>query len=169
MQLHHRLAFDEFQSTRPMRGATPPSLLADDAVFISIHAPHAGRDRTATLRRRRISTISIHAPHAGRDSRPSHRQGRAHLISIHAPHAGRDAGFAGINDGRCRRFQSTRPMRGATDDTSLVVMVSLFQSTRPMRGATLKKTHIGTSFTISIHAPHAGRDGNKPWVVAWHE
>ncbi len=33
-----------FQSTRPMRGATPPAQIARTPSAISIHAPHAGRD-----------------------------------------------------------------------------------------------------------------------------
>ena len=58
------------------------------------------------------------------------------MISIHAPHAGRDVSTTVINAPAISRFQSTRPMRGATnfcqDDF--------------------------TSWDISIHAPHAGRD-----------
>ena len=42
-----------FQSTRPMRGATPPFLLGNLGSHISIHAPHAGRDEL--LRRHHIS------------------------------------------------------------------------------------------------------------------
>ena len=39
------LARDEFQSTLPMRGATPLLRLRDCRQGISIHAPHAGSDR----------------------------------------------------------------------------------------------------------------------------
>ena len=35
-----------FQSTRPMRGATFKALDLSNYSFISIHAPHAGRDQT---------------------------------------------------------------------------------------------------------------------------
>ena len=35
-----------------------------------------------------------------------------------------------------------------------------FQSTRPIRGATTRKHKDFTHGTISIHAPHTGRD---PW------
>ena len=34
-----------FQSTRPMRGATIMDWFGDTFFIISIHAPHAGRDR----------------------------------------------------------------------------------------------------------------------------
>ena len=77
-------------------------------------------------------------------------------------------------------FQSTRPMRGATNDQTLAAIRKLFQSTRPMRGATKVGRHayappkfqstrpmrgatgmlppILTPSGVSIHAPHAGRD-----------
>ena len=173
------MAISTFQSTRPMRGAT---ILHEDCKgtdFISIHAPHAGRDacRCATGRTR---TISIHAPHAGRDLNKARRLVRWQLISIHAPHAGRDLlSHSGV---ACAcRFQSTRPMRGATVSAlayDLYLIISIhaphagrdprrvcrsigtgpFQSTRPMRGATKQKGNGYLIDDISIHAPHAGRD-----------
>ena len=80
--------------------------------------------------------ISIHAPHAGRDPDWEERDRRAKTISIHAPHAGRD------------NFRST-----------YVERIAGFQSTRPMRGATNHNADDITMLGISIHAPHAGRDG----------
>ena len=80
---------DEFQSTRPMRGATRCLVLRHRKEGISIHAPHAGRDFL--------------------DLEPSF-----HIsISIHAPHAGRDRSAMGKRSLK-EKFQSTRPMRGAT-------------------------------------------------------
>ena len=79
-------------------------------------------------------------------------------------------------------FQSTRPMRGATSSqvatetateidfnprapcgarrlmTTMKMKTRRFQSTRPMRGATSFTSFYLTSRSISIHAPHAGRD-----------
>ena len=49
-------------------------------------------------------------------------------------------------------------MRGATAVLPLPTLDELFQSTRPMRGATDKDGDIIASAGISIHAPHAGRD-----------
>ena len=64
------------------------------------------------------------------------------MISIHAPRAGRD--FEVIRKATPDlKFQSTRPVRGATlltDDMKLLVFQ--FQSTRPVRGA----THFGRRF-----------------------
>ena len=79
------------------------------------------------------------------------------------------------------KFQSTLPMRGATQVlgqdfyarcisihaphagsdpycSKIGAMVWEFQSTLPMRGATMQFTAVVTSFEISIHAPHAGSD-----------
>ena len=58
------------------------------------------------------------------------------MISIHAPHAGRDVNKQNVIYDKIV-FQSTRPMRGATERFAVM-------SYYP--------------FGISIHAPHAGRD-----------
>ena len=102
---------------------------------VSIHAPHAGRDIQSCFLRRNPN-VSIHAPHAGRD----HALLNSSFVlevSIHAPHAGRD----------CALMSSPRDKRK-------------FQSTRPMRGATHPRRADGRIVEVSIHAPHAGRDGN---------
>ena len=58
------------------------------------------------------------------------------------------------------RFQSTRPIRGATDIHFIPVQRrNGFQSTRPIRGATHRVARLEPgSVRISIHAPHTGRD-----------
>ena len=79
-------------------------------------------------------------------------------------------------------FQSTRPMRGATICIRIASRRSIcfnprapcgarhrlsaaffclnqFQSTRPMRGATPEFPVRALNLRVSIHAPHAGRDG----------
>ena len=55
-------------------------------------------------------------------------------------------------------FQSTRPMRGATRMMMAERGVFSFQSTRPMRGATLHAATLAHFGRISIHAPLAGCD-----------
>ena len=57
-------------------------------------------------------------------------------------------------------FQSTRPLRGATDVAALVIGVRAFQSTRPLRGATSRRRALQVCAGISIHAPLAGRDAS---------
>ena len=57
----------EFQSTRPIRGATVPAGAVPPGGHISIHAPHTGRDQIYPFQAVRRRCISIHAPHTGRD------------------------------------------------------------------------------------------------------
>ena len=79
--------------------------------MVSIHAPHAGRDMIYGGDVLGLA-VSIHAPHAGRDAPHGQTVGKVQ-VSIHAPHAGRDSTSEyGLFD---KVFQSTRPMRGATD------------------------------------------------------
>ena len=55
-----------FQSTLPMRGETVAGALRSLHDHISIHSPHAGRDR-GERHTELYGSISIHSPHAGRD------------------------------------------------------------------------------------------------------
>ena len=57
--------------------------------YISIHAPHTGRDYHEMVSGDSIS-ISIHAPHTGRDFIDGIKGYISDFISIHAPHTGRD-------------------------------------------------------------------------------
>ena len=102
---------DEFQSTRPVRGATRP--LCGDC-----KQPH----------------VSIHAPRAGRDLRADNPLLSLHSFNPRAP-CGARLGVGGIYMFK-RTFQSTRPVRGATEDASAK----------------------GNKRIVSIHAPRAGRD-----------
>ena len=95
--------------------------------------------------------------HTGRDA-TKEATGIKHEISIHAPHTGRDMLRSWL---ACiwRRFQSTRPIRGATiTRISYLSHLKIFQSTRPIRGATYDRAGPRNLNNISIHAPHAGRD-----------
>ena len=56
-------------------------------------------------------------------------------------------------------FQSTHPVRGATSHSAPSIATVIFQSTHPVRGATL--TQFGdwvSANAISIHAPREGCD-----------
>ena len=145
-----------FQSTHPVRGATRGECALGRRGRISIHAPRAGCDsvRAAVHPWR---GISIHAPRAGCDKKLNARpqimydfnprtpcgvrrenrcaESRIRPISIHAPRAGcdyRDPEGAAAD----ARFQSTHPVRGATNSASFRFMATVFQSTHPVRGAT---------------------------------
>ncbi len=102
---------DEFQSTRPVRGATLRYAEGARPESVSIHAPRAGRDgrvRYACLCR----SVSIHAPRAGRDfiGLTCNRNER---VSIHAPRAGRDPGYRVDFHMQCVSIHAPRAGRDA--------------------------------------------------------
>ena len=169
----------EFQSTRPIRGATqalPPSCSKD--CYFNPRAPYGARPhgllqgrlylrhfnprapygaRLVTLvHTDGIVTISIHAPHTGRDPRcPLWARWRRYF-NPRAPYGARPQyGDDGLQEyifqstrpirgatnelgdsGSSIGFQSTRPIRGATDLSAAYAIMTKFQSTRPIRGAT---------------------------------
>ena len=149
--------FLEFQSTRPSRGATLCNAAEIGSLGISIHAPLAGRDGSWTC-----SLVS--KQQIFQSTRPSrgatikvinHRI--TDLISIHAPLAGRDLWKPAPGDGG-RNFNPRAP-RGARQLTGVEKrLTKKFQSTRPSRGATEPSKIQDPFFSISIHAPLAGRD-----------
>ena len=63
-------------------------------------------------------------------------------------------------------FQSTPPVRGATNDPDHAPNLWVFQSTPPVRGATDKALLNSRSRTISIHAPRAGGDAIEMGLTA---
>lgn len=81
-------------------------------------------------------------------------------LSFTAPLAGRDD-WEQPESTNPYKFQSTRPLRGATASASADLIVPLFQSTHPLRGATKKATQVQPARRISIHAPLAGRDSKS--------
>ena len=122
-----------FQSTLPMRGATWAAAQAAKAREISIHAPHAGSD-LAGQPQTMVDHISIHAPHAGSDS--------FHVSIIFLIYDFNPRSPCG------ERPRCTVKAKGPRE----------FQSTLPMRGATENPDYELTYNFISIHAPHAGSD-----------
>ena len=103
-----------------------------------------------------LRAISIHAPHAGRDRcRRSDRRGK-YYFNPRAPCGARPRRL--IRPTPRPTFQSTRPVRGATIFSPASVLLALFQSTRPVRGATVQMLQDVLANEISIHAPRAGRD-----------
>ena len=108
-----------FQSTHPLRGATKLPENPAPAPQISIHAPLAGCDNVA---RRSIKPSDHFNPRTPCGVRHLHHDTQR----------------------RTRRFQSTHPLRGATD----------------LRGCLV------TSDGISIHAPLAGCDEREVFAPA---
>ena len=168
----------QFQSTRPLRGATGRRLIAGSVDCISIHAPLAGRDGLGTCSPGSISQFQSTRPLRGATSLRAASQLRSH-ISIHAPLAGRDAvppvctGPLGYFNPRApcgARRRGVRPSPGGWYFNprapcgarqlvqSKILLRGIFQSTRPLRGATIGSVQNTITGYISIHAPLAGRD-----------
>ena len=126
---------NEFQSTRPMRGAT----FAHNSILFSkrFQSTRPMRGATPTAKRRPPDCQGFQSTRPMRGATLDDLQPyKTVKISIHAPHAGRD--LLSISPmPATMTFQSTRPMRGATRYTDhRAVERERFQSTRPMRGAT---------------------------------
>ena len=150
-----------FQSTRPVQGATKSGSPPCYTDSISIHAPRAGRDLLPVFAQA-MQGISIHAPRAGRDENfTSFMQWTyARNFNPRAPcRARRGARYFDLFK---ERFQSTRPVQGATRRSCITTSAQryfnprapcrarrwwnlpvsaskLFQSTRPVQGATKLK------------------------------
>ena len=134
LQTAFGMTYVEFQSTRPMRGATIKS-----GVHVSIaHAFQSTRPmRGATItigRSLLISAFQSTRPMRGATYSPWSEVGEFEDFNPRAPCGARPAGDAAKRDRL--PFQSTRPMRGATGNLCLYCPLC----------------------HISIHAPHAGRD-----------
>ena len=192
----------KFQSTRPIRGATPYfAAWAFRMRYFNPRAPYGARLGRGKCRRRGYQNFNSCAPYGARHLIGRYRAG-SRRISIHAPHTGRDVlifVLTGLDidfnprapygarqrlrkcTGSWQKFQSTRPIRGATRCYDPVrqrrhisihaphtgrdarklwsrVSLTLFQSTRPIRGATMQDDLRLAVPAISIHAPHTGRD-----------
>ena len=64
-----------------------------------------------------------------------------------------------------RVFQSTPPVKAATEAVTTAFTWALFQSTPPVKAATLSPAHRGQKVFISIHAAREGGDikhGDNP-------
>ena len=166
-----------FQSTLPMRGGTCPTYQYYQNKQISIHPPHAGRDRRPDAGGGAAEHFNPPSP-CGEGPCPIPI--RWILLDFNPPSP---CGEGPARATACRvdtRFQSTLPMRGGTLIASSVRNKDLFQSTLPMRGGTCSflwyifdpifqstlpmrggtisvAAHI-VLLSISIHPPHAGRD-----------
>ena len=82
-----------FQSTRPLRGATYYFFVPNRLVWISIHAPLAGRDADIWLKESSTEHFNPRAPCGAR---------RSPVVPLRFP----------------KLFQSTRPLRGATKSST---------------------------------------------------
>ena len=123
-----------FQSTLPMRGAT--SLLYAQALVYANFNPHSPCGERLT---ERLQGIFFY------------------IISIHTPHAGSDLSGS-ISSANWTKFQSTLPMRGATEIACGEPIFADISIHTPHAGSDSHKMHISNHLQISIHTPHAGSD-----------
>ncbi len=79
-------------------------------------------------------------------------------ISIHAPRAGCDPRNLRLLD-KVMRFQSTHPVRGATDICTFFLPPFFISIHAPRAGCDQNISKKGVKINISIHAPRAGCDG----------
>ena len=123
-----------FQSTRPIRGATPLATAAS-ASYSVFQSTRPIRGATGDIRGGIILSkyFNPRAPYGARRSGRSSTPGRSHF-NPRAPYGARQRPADMSN--AVKVFQSTRPIRGATQDDRILQVV----------------------LRISIHAPHTGRD-----------
>ena len=126
---------NEFQSTRPMRGAT--ACVAALGMRITDFNPRApcGARLAGGLQHHDSGNFNPRAP-CGARLHFRKRFKRLHNFNPRAPCGARQN--KPLRTGLFTKFQSTRPMRGATNDKRILKIL----------------------ISISIHAPHAGRDLN---------
>ena len=164
-----------------MRGATAFRGKTDREVWISTHAPLAGRDTSALTEYILSYNFNPRAPcgarHGGgsrglvsagfQPTRPL-RGATAELVlcggdedfNPRAPCGARPVPAA-RSEGEVI-FQPTRPLRGATHCSAIALAMPGFQPTRPLRGATRLPRPVAVGLGISTHAPLAGRDNFAP-------
>ena len=98
-----------------------------------------------------------------RDQQASSHSGAA-AVSIHAPRAGRDVGADGARD-ISSGFNPRAPCGARRGPQFDDIVLDMFQSTRPVRGATNHWRRWGRRRRVSIHAPRAGRDAHIGYSI----
>ena len=146
----------QFQSTLPLRGATP--VLAGCPVYrgISIHAPLTGSDINATPLAKSPINFNPRSPYGERPGRVLHLT-KCLGISIHAPLTGSD-NWTAWPEMPTRYFNPRSPYGERLSGKISVSTAFQFQSTLPLRGATRHSQPRYNIHQISIHAPLTGSD-----------
>ena len=150
--LEMQLAECEFQSTRPMRGATSLTFLFPPyLICFNPRAPCGARHfADATL----ITILMFQSTRPMRGATPINPFPKSlYNVSIHAPHSGRDAS----SPTPCGSFSGFNPRAPCGARLSYAEKISpaygWFQSTRPMRGAT--SPHTSSKSCIGCFNPRA--------------
>ena len=142
LKIYHRLMCNHlFQSTLPLRGATTAYPDEGHAFGISIHAPLTGSDSSGITSWNLFFYFNPRSPYGERPK-------ESFFVWYYL------------------RFQSTLPLRGATDFRTAVNVCRIFQSTLPLRGATSHHSPWCLLLLISIHAPLTGSDNKRSDINA---
>ena len=146
----------EFQSTRPVWGATSLVLIVEIATSISIHAPRVGRDVSCADCN---WTVRYFNPRAPCGARPQLRRenGRRWYFNPRAPCGARRSERL-IFRNLPPAFQSTRPVWGATHGRNGSYRHNQHFNPRAPCGARHRGAARDARDVISIHAPRVGRD-----------
>ena len=122
---------------------------------ISIHAPHTGRDEN-TLPENPTQSISIHAPHTGRDPCETSFASIPANFNPRAPYGARRRPT--VRTPRSSYFNPRAPYGARRPLPSLSKWTARFQSTRPIRGATFRKIEmIDIFWYFNPRAPYGAR------------
>ena len=150
-------ASELFQSTLPLRGATPqkPDAIHRQSIFQST-LPLRGATSTATLSVRLDRYFNPHSPCGERPVQSNPSTSFPFYFNPHSPCGERQPLMdVGTHDGV---FQSTLPLRGATKSYGNVQFHLLISIHTPLAGSD-SNASIKSSFgNISIHTPLAGSD-----------
>ena len=168
-----------FNPRPPCGGRLNVGGLAHVGLGVSIRAPRAGGDGPGLAPPRRSPRFNPRPPCGGRrekHSRLAYRNLAARSFNPRPPCGGRPGPHSSVSAAACA-FQSAPPVRGATRDQALQVLVHAlvsirapraggdsfsfvsvlaFQSAPPVRGAWRRSPR--TSDQVSIRAPRAGGD-----------
>ena len=159
MQLLSSLPRTNFNPRPPCGGRRTRSQRASAVGFISIHAPRAEGDLFVSFPTP-IAEISIHAPRAEGDRSPPDRPAGPGEFQSTPPVRRATNSAKAIR--ALLKFQSTPPVRRATCPVCRRHWLVKFQSTPPVRRATHYSFPVGPGIHISIHAPRAEGDPAIP-------
>ena len=128
--------------------------------IISIHTPLAGSDR-GHRRTGHGPVISIHTPLAGSDQMARRSPSHQSHFNPHSPCGERPV--MDMSDSTDKfKFQSTLPLRGATNAVSAFDTAKQFQSTLPLRGATLMSIDVFVFGLFQSTLPLRGATASSP-------
>ena len=140
----------------PRVGRDSPLIRPSPCWRVSIHAPRVGRDLPLIYTDKGVHEFQSTRPVWGATSCRSASYPTS-VVSIHAPHAGRDADRDAASAHPCS-FNPRAPCGARRGVVPHSADFYRFQSTRPMRGATGAYCTGAGKEGVSIHAPRVGRD-----------